>query len=29
MNNDVLPSLEFVRSRAVDDVLPSFAFVRR
>jgi hypothetical protein len=29
MNNDVLPSLEFVRSREMDDVLPSFGFVRR
>lgn len=29
MNNAVLPSLEFVRSQAMDDVLPSFAFVRR
>jgi hypothetical protein len=29
MNNDVLPSLEFVRSREMDEVLPSFAFVRR
>lgn len=29
MNNAILPSIEFSRSRAMDDVLPSFAFVRR